>query len=229
MPTVEFFTVSTVSMTPKKRTSIFEVCRPSHLSSQPITVYHLCPGQARGTLRGPAAEKEIQGWGQVYIRVSRRGQWREEWGQSRTRRGPAANKMQRKGSSTNSTTAISHPSPHTTITTTTTIPIHINSIPTIHSTHYPWRRSTVGQWTDTRRHLQWNTARSTLRPWGSPSAPACTMARRKTEMQELGRGPRPPCPAMVETAQPLGLWGVEVAARADIWGPVAVVVVPRRG
>ncbi|TMS15200.1 hypothetical protein E3U43_021662 [Larimichthys crocea] len=60
MPTVEFSTGSIVSMTPKKRTSIFEVSRPSHLSSQPITVCHQCPGQVQDTLRGPAAETEIQ-------------------------------------------------------------------------------------------------------------------------------------------------------------------------
>ncbi|GLD49320.1 BAH and coiled-coil domain-containing protein 1-like isoform X1, partial [Lates japonicus] len=61
MPTVEFSMGSTVSMTPKKRTSIFEVSRPSLLSSQPITVCHRCPGQVQATLRGPAVEREMLG------------------------------------------------------------------------------------------------------------------------------------------------------------------------
>lgn len=58
--------------------------------------------------------------------------------------------------------------------------------------------------------------------------PACTMARCKMEMQELEQGLRPPCLAVGAKVQPLGLWGVE-GARADIWGPVAVVAALKRG
>ena len=162
--------------------------------------------------------------GRVYIRVLKRVLWREEWYLSRTRRGPVANRRQRRdSSSTNSTTASSHPSPHT-----TTIPTPISSTHTIHSTHCPWRRLTVGPWRGTRHRLQWSTARNTLKVWASPSVPACTMARCKMEMQELGQGLRPQCPAVVERAQHLGLWGVEGAPRFDIWGPVAVVAALKR-
>nr|XP_020476601.1 BAH and coiled-coil domain-containing protein 1-like isoform X5 [Monopterus albus] len=186
MPTVEFSMGSTVSMIPRKKTSISEVSLPSLLSSQLIMVCHQCPGQVQATLRGPAAETEMQ----VYIRVLKRGLLREEWYLSRTRRGPVANRRQRRDSSSNSTMATSHPSPHT-----TTIPTCISSTRTIHSTHCPWRRSIVAPWRGTRRHSRWNIARSTLRIWASPSAHACTMARCQMATGELEQElkPRPSC------------------------------------
>lgn len=143
---------------PSQRTFTFEVSHPSLHLSLPITVCHQCQGQVQATLRGPAAETEMLGLGWVYIRVLKRGLWKEEWCLSRTRKDPMANTRQRKDSSSNSTTINSHPSPHT-----TDIPTPISTTHTIHSTHYLWKRSVVSPWRGTKRHLQWSTAKSTHR------------------------------------------------------------------
>lgn len=144
---------------------------------------------------------------------------------SKTRRGPVANTTQKRdsSSSTNSTTATHHPSPRT-----NTIRTPISTNRSTRSTPCPWRRSIVGGWRGTKPHLQWNMARSILRRWASPSAPACTTARCRTETRDREQGVKRPCPPVEGRARCLGQWGVGGVATAGIWGPTAAVAAQKR-